>query len=371
MGLGKGDFHLKGCRLEGSQSWGSVRLAAIIRDEIREDLRLAEQGIEGVRQVRSTYRSARYQAYMPQGMVVQWNPNGAAVSTEQTHMGKYGTLAHGSLWKRLSNTELAFLPQNLAIEGFLVRHFKGPEIAWLDYRREVRRGNLGIRYERSMQGWLLKGLEEALARFEFAPDQVGSALFLDEELINCLVTPHPQDYARLHESLLLDHYPEYLINYGFLRSDKSSSFPLATHEVRDLESLEREFQAAKQRTAEEQMGSLEDLLARTLDVETLYTTDTFRLERFVSEIEGRGNFAGERILREDGTLEYLKLFRLSRAQSRRLHLLSNLAAQDWDLKKAAPALKLTDQYEVARSLAEADLGYLLNPELYGRVGVKP
>ena len=97
-------------------------------------------------------------------------------------------------------------------------------------------------------------------------------------------------------------------------------------------------------------------------------TELFELERFVTELErGGNNFAGEAIRRKDGTLEYLKLYRLNRSQTRRLYLLSTLAKVHWNFSAAAEVLHFEDKDEVAQALIEADLGYLLNPGLYGHL----
>jgi hypothetical protein len=358
-------FHLNGCRLEVAQTWGSVRLVAIVREQVREDLRLASQPF-AFHRVKSTYRRADFTSYMPQAIVVNWNRDGTATATAETHLGEHGHLAFGKLWKRTGPGQLAFLPNALAIEGFMVRHFKGPDVAWLDYRREVRRGSLGYRVERMVPGWILKGLREALSIFEFVPGQVGMALFVDEELSGCFVTPHPEDYARLHESLLVDQFADHLIHYGFLRYAKTEKLSLHLPAIADLSSLAAEFTRAAALERDVERYRLAEIEGRELDAQTVYTTEVFSLQRFVTHLREADNFAGEVILRHDGTLEYLKLFRLSRGQTRRLRLLSTLARHNWDFERAAPDLRVRTREDVARSFVEADLGYLLNPGLWGQ-----
>jgi hypothetical protein len=335
-------------------------MIAVVRDSVKGDLRLASQS-HALRRVRSSYRNATFTSYLPAAMVVHWNRDGTAVATSDTHLGEHGSLAFGKLWKRTAPDQLAFLPNALAIEGFMVRHFKGPDVAWLDYKREVRRGSLGIRVEPSVPGWYLKGMEEALAIFEFAPNQVGTALFLDEELVGCFLTPHPEDYAQLHETLLSDHFADYLVHYGYLRYARQERLPLSTDRIVDLQTLAAEFARAKAARSGQEVSRLAVLEGRELDRQTVYRMGDFSLERFVTRLSESDNFAGEAIVRDDGTLEYLKLFRLSRGQTRRLHLLSTLARHSWSFEAAAPDLKLQTPEDVARSFVEADLGYLLNP----------
>lgn len=353
-------------RLESGQIWGSVRLVPIIRDEFRNDLRLDQSaGTAGRRRVTSSTKNAFYTSYLPQALVVRWDKDGGILYTSRTHLGDSKDLCLGQLWRRGSSTELAFLPQALAIEGFLVRHFRGPDIAWLDYQRAVRHGTLGVRSENSVPGWYVKGLREALRLFEYAPNQVGTALYVDEQLQQVFLTPHPDDYAALHESLLCDHYAEYLVHFGYLRYS-SGALPLDLQKIHDFESLEAEFAATLERAAVDDRSRLEFLSDPAISWEVLYTTELFTLERFVTPPDAQtDSFAGEAIKRIDGSLEYLKLFRLTRAQNRRLHLLSTLAKVNWSFSAAAELLGLSEHREVARALIAADLGYLLNPGLYG------
>jgi DNA invertase Pin-like site-specific DNA recombinase len=72
------------------------------------------------------------------------------------------------------------------------------------------------------------------------------------------------------------------------------------------------------------------------------------------------------ILRADGTVEYLKTYRLSRAQTRRAYLLSQLATHGWNLSITAEALNQTSDELVLR-LENAGFGYLLNNMLREQV----
>ncbi len=74
-----------------------------------------------------------------------------------------------------------------------------------------------------------------------------------------------------------------------------------------------------------------------------------------------GNF-GETITDDAGALVYLKTFRLSAAQTRRGHLLSQLAAHDWDLDATATTLG-TDRPGLALRLDRSGFGHLLRPDI--------
>lgn len=360
-------FDLSGYRFEPAQTWGSVWLVPIVRESpVTDDLRLRAVDNQDD-QVQSTYSRAEFQSYMPRAMVMDWAPDGGVLATAETQIEKKGHVTRGKLWRRRKRTQFCFLPQSLAIEGFLVQHFKGPNIAWLDYQREVRRGNLGYRGETTVPGWFLKGVEEAVRLFEFAPHQVGSALFLDGKLINCFLCPRPKDYAKLHESLLRDCYPSYLVHYGYLREGRAS-FSLDAERVTDPESLAVEFQRALSRTREEEALRLDGLLGRSLDSEKLHKAGPFTVERFIAELDLEGdNYCGEAITRKDGGVEYLKLYHLSRAETRRLFLLQSLSQNDWSFERTAPLVDARTAEGVALKLIACDLGYLVNKGVWGHL----
>ena len=112
------EFELKGLRLEPGQVWGSVRIAAIIRDEVTEDLRLTPREHDSS-WVRSTYPKTDFFSYMPRAFILSWGKDSQAVSTAETHLGKHRPEKLGKLWRRRGKRELAFLPQSLAIDCLL------------------------------------------------------------------------------------------------------------------------------------------------------------------------------------------------------------------------------------------------------------
>ena len=89
----------------------------------------------------------------------------------------------------------------------------------------------------------------------------------------------------------------------------------------------------------------------------------FRLERFLPRFDPEGEcHIGERIVRDDGSLEYLKTFRLSTAQIRRGFLLTQLSEAGWNLTEAAVTLRCTPA-ELVKRIQNAALGYMLKPEV--------
>ncbi|MGE0493730.1 MAG: hypothetical protein AB7S38_31260 [Vulcanimicrobiota bacterium] len=351
-------------RLGVTQVLGSVRLAPVLRQDCPGDLRLGPVGVSEER-VASADGKANYLSYFPHALIARFSQDGSALVPQGTQLGQPSRLCSlGRVYRRTGPGEVAFLPLHVAMEGFLSLHFKGPEIAWPEYVRQVRRRGLGFRLETSASGWVVKGLERALACFEWHPHQVGSLLFVDDEFLAAFVVSHPQDYRKLHRSLLTDFFPEQVLHYGYLRAaeDRVSFGP-----AKNLDELRRELE--RQRSQHHQLNSLraESLVNRPVQAHQVYKLGPFRLQRFCTDLaRGVDNHIGEAILRADGKLEYLKSYRLSEAQSRRAFLLRSLAEADWNLGRAAESLHCVDEEEVARLLIHAGFGYLLNPELVRR-----
>lgn len=76
----------------------------------------------------------------------------------------------------------------------------------------------------------------------------------------------------------------------------------------------------------------------------------------------RENHIGELITDEAGRLTYLKTFRLSENQIRRGHLLTTLAASDWNLNDAAAALGVTEP-GLGLRIEAAGFGHLLRQDI--------
>ncbi|AFE07164.1 hypothetical protein COCOR_06844 [Corallococcus coralloides DSM 2259] len=91
----------------------------------------------------------------------------------------------------------------------------------------------------------------------------------------------------------------------------------------------------------------------------VYEAGPFHLQRFITGLSpSEENHMGEAILRGDGTVEYLKTYRLSAAQTRRAYLLKQLAQGGWSLERTAEHLKTTQDELIVR-LRNAGFGYQL------------
>ena len=250
------------------------------------------------------------------------------------------------------------------MEGFLALHFGGPDVAWTEYSREALTRGLSPRRERSVAGLWIDGLAEALRVFEIHDDQVGVLVFVADALACALVVPHADDYRALHAAVLDDLFGELLRTYALLYpQDIPAHAALDAAGATTLAEL-----AARVARVRADWQAYAELLAaglfeRDVRVEQVRALGRYRLERFVPVFDPELEcHLGERIVRADGELAYLKTFRLSAAQIRRAHLLDQLAEARWHLGDAAARLRTTVP-ELTRRLASAGLDFLLRPSV--------
>jgi hypothetical protein len=362
---------LQGLTLAPSQAWNSVRLVPLVRAGAPGDLRLAKR----------TYREAvmvvsldgelldegvKYVSYVPHGLVVSWSDDGSPAATfganMATHDGKrFGSwvrVAHRMV-KREDRNRLRLLPLHVAMEGFLALHYGGPDVAWAEYSRQAISRGLDPRWESAVSGRAIQGLEDALRVFEIHEDQVGVLVFVADELASAFVVSHPDDYRELHRSLLEDFYGELMYQYGLYGTSGHMEAGLDTSGVRSLDDLERALGSMRAAWADFHAYMAAGVFDRALASTRVYRCGPFQLQRFSTDLDPRGeNHIGEAIVRADGTVEYLKTFRLSAAQTRRAFLLNNLAAHNWNLDATASGLGQSRD-ELVRRLEKAHFGYLL------------
>jgi hypothetical protein len=137
--------------------------------------------------------------------------------------------------------------------------------------------------------------------------------------------------------------------------------------VKTLADLRRSVTQMRTDWAEFQGFMAEGLLGRTLTSGIVYTTNSFFLQRFITDLDPHAeNYIGEAIIRENGELEYLKTYCLSASQTKRVYLLSQLAEHNWNLAVTAAALKTTLD-ELVKRLEKSGFGYLINQQVRERV----
>lgn len=370
---------LTGLRTGSPQAMGAVRLVPILRDDAPGDLRIGLRsygpsiGIVGV-DTQPLGRGTQYLSYIPHGLVVSYTADGSSAALG-ARLGD-GERAGGSIVKlhhRMVKSELAdddgprrfrLLPLHLAMEGFLALRFNGPEVLWSEYSDHARRFGLSPRVERSVRGVWIRGLEQAVATFEIHPRQVGVLCFVAEALASAFVVSHPDDYRKLHTSLLEDFYEHLLYQYALFHPElPRAESRVDVDAVATLADLEREVERVRRDWADYVSLMARGLFDRPITVERIRALDPFVLERFLPEFDPNEEcFIGERIVRKDGTLEYLKTFRLSQAQIRRAYLLEMLAKSDWHLDTACDLLACSKE-DLLKRMVNAGFEYLLKPHL--------
>ncbi|OUL32128.1 hypothetical protein [Nostoc sp. 106C] len=373
------DISLKGLEIAPSQIRGAVRIVPLLRREVRGDLRLVRRGYnEDITIVSLEGKTAeagmKYYSYVPHGLVISWSEDGNPIATfggqmlkpdgKRLDCGCASVRLMHRMAKRESKNQLRFLPLHLAMEGFLSLFFSGPDIAWSEYSKYALSHGLGSRSEMSFSGHYIAGLEDALRVFEIHPRQVGVLVFVAETLASAFVVPTPEDYRALHTSLLEDFYGELIYEYS-LMFDTPFPMDLSVNEskINSLADLRSAIAKMRFDWASFQGFMAEGLLQRQLRSQIVYTAGPFVLQRFITNLLPKEeNHIGEAIVRENGELEYLKTYRLSAAQTRRVYLLSQLDLYNWNLDATAKALGNTREEFVLR-LETSGFGYLMNQQV--------
>lgn len=362
---------LRGLAVAPSQVWNGIRLVPLVRANAPGDLRLAKRRYSESAMVVSldgelAGNGDNYVSYVPHGLVVSWSDDGSPAATFGTNLASRDGKRFGScvrvahrMVKREDKSRLRLLPLHLAMEGFLDLHFGGPDVAWSEYSKQALSSRLSPRWERSVGGRAIHGLEDALRVFEIHEGQVGVLVFVADALASAFVVSHPDDYRELHCTLLEDFYGELMVHYGLdgIAGHIDASFE--ADPIRSLDDLERALDRARSDWADFQAYMASAIFDRPLEAEKIYRCGPFQLQRFATDLDVKGeNHIGEAIVRADGTIEYLKTYRLSAAQSRRAFLLRHLAAHNWNLDATAAALRQSKDDLVER-LEKAGFGYLL------------
>ncbi len=374
------DISLKGLEIAPSQIRGAVRIVPLLRRNVSSDLRLMKRSYHEDLSIVSLEKDFKYYSYIPHGLVMSWTDDGSPVAAlggqiqqskpnkKQANFGDITVRLMHRMSKRESKNQLRFLPLHLAMEGFLSMFFSGPSIAWSEYSKYALAYGLGSRYENAVEGRFISRLEDALRVFEIYPQQVGVLVFVAEALASAFVVPTPADYRLLHTSLLEDFYGELIYQYASLYD---TTFPMDVSinesEINSLTSLRLAVEKMRNDWASFQGFMAEGILGRQLQSKIVYEAGPFRLQRFITDIQLKEeNHIGEAITRENGELEYLKTFRLSSAQTKRVYLLSKLAEHNWNINATAKALG-NNYDEFVYRLERAGFAYLLNQKIREQV----
>jgi hypothetical protein len=369
-----GGIDLAGLTSAPAQTWGAVRLVPLLRQDPITDLRLHARLYDSEEEsvVAIAPRKA-YVSLIPHAFVATWTTDATPVAAYGTQLCEpAGADPEGMrlpfrrrMARREERQRLRFLPLHLALEGYLALQLGGPPIAWQEWTRHAVTRGLSPRVETSYTGAAVAGLDDALRRFEIHPDQCGVLLYVAGALAAAFVVPHPDDYRSLHPTLLRDLYGEQIFQYAAnLPPDPSDhGVRLDDTHVATLAGLRERITQARADWAHEQAFPAAGLLAgERLAFTPVQRMSRFTLARFLPPFDPAvENHIGEAITDDTGRLAYLKTFRLSAAQTRRGHLLSQLGKHDWNLDATAAALN-TSRDDLVRRLNRAGFGHLLRPD---------
>jgi hypothetical protein len=177
-----------------------------------------------------------------------------------------------------------------------------------------------------------------------------------------------------------EEYPEHVLYHGLYGAAPPLGVTARRDRVANLDDLAGALEDLRRRWAESEGLLLEGLRGAPLSVEEVRRFGPFRLQRFHTCEGGAGAGAlglsatgdghiGEAIVRDDGALEYIKTYRLSRAQAKRAYLLQVLSEREWDLERVAGFFQQSRE-EVVQRLAQAGFGYLLKPGVLAAAGAR-
>lgn len=359
-----------GLRAAPSQAVGTVRLVPLVRDEPIEGLCLYAVPTHADLTVVQLDPRTSYTAYVPHGLVAALPGHEHASAGTQLVRPRAAPqdVFRVQVTKRLARREgegrLRLLPQHLALDAYLSVGFAGPDVVWPEYSRQVLSRGLSPRSERVHRGRDVPGLADALRVFERYPGQVGVLVFVADAFAGAFVTPRPEDYRRLHRTLLEDMYGELLVQYAVLHPEVAALWGrIDGAAVASLDALAGALEGLRRDWSAFAGLMASGLMAAELDVQTVQRLGGFRLQRFLPSFHPHAeNHVGEAIVDGAGRLAYLQTFRLSAAQARRGRLLSTLVAEGWDLDATAAALGVTRDELFAR-LRNNGLGHLLKAHL--------
>jgi hypothetical protein len=374
---------LSGLTPRAAQCWRGVRLVPLVRTKAVPHLRIArvrtDEELTITRLSAHTAHPERELAFVsivPHAFVVGWGEDaeaevnqGVAFVRERDghrfHTGGCSIAVKLRMARRASDKSLRFVPQQLAVEGLLSLFFAGPDVASRDWSERLLRRGLDPRVERAVSGRSMEHLADALRVFEILEDQCGMLLFFKDVLFGSFVAPTHEDYRAVHDSLVLDLFPAELLEYAAYDAPVFKT-TVNSQGVRTIADL-RAALAAQERAWAEWYSHMASGLIRDAMISGVYSMDGYRLERFVTTLARKGeHHAGERIVARDGTLAYLKSYRLGAQQARRAYLLKQLGANGWDLERAAVDSRLTE-LQFVDELRRAGFEWMLGSKVLDQI----
>lgn len=362
------NISLSGLTVAPPQLWKNVRLYPVLREQQKPGLRFAIDDYDSELGVVKVDNSHSYIGYIPHGLIVAWENGGPQV----TYGGAFGqggkrrkpslVRMHHRMAKKRSN-QLRVLPLHFAMEGFLNLQLGVPEIAWSQYSKEFKRHGFTSASSSALPGVAISGMSEAVRLFEIYENQVGTLVFISDALAGAFIYSNPQDYRSLHDTLVRNFYTDLFSYYGCYGFAGNMEISLKRDGVSTLADLESAVDDVYREWEDVAAILTADLFDSEMEGQQVNKVGPYQLSRFMTSLKvDEENHLGEVITNQDGEIEYLSTYRLSKRQTRRAYLLKQLADNDWNLEQAATAVGQTED-QFIMSLERQGFGYILNPEV--------
>ncbi|MCP3926466.1 MAG: hypothetical protein GY714_28225 [Desulfobacterales bacterium] len=363
-------INLKGLTLASAQTYGNVRMIPLIRNKIRGDLRIGLKSYDEDYSVVDLNDKTKYTSYIPHGFIVNWDNNGSPICSFGTELYRKNIRKDNKvrvkkrMVKKIDKNKLRLLPLHLSMEYYLAQHFFGSDIIWDEYSKDFTKYGLGSRSEFTYSGSDIYGLEKALKVFEINENQVGVLLYIADAFTSAFIVSHPNDYRKLHNSLVEDFYCDLIQHYNYLYKELPDMFPkIDDSNINSINDLRKALDNSRSDLKDFYNYTASNLLDCYVESKNIYKMGTFNLYNFITYLDEQNeNHIGECIYREDGEIEYLKTYRLDKDQTNRIKLLKTLDKYDWNLRDTARSMNQSKN-SLIQYIDKLGFGYILKPDI--------
>jgi hypothetical protein len=365
-----GRLALKGVRALPPQALGVMSLVPLAREHPIGDLRLCPIEVLPVGERKLPGAPEHVTHFIPHGVVTGWGERGrpmvaAGTTCLATRRGgrtltapPRETLIDCAISRRDGGDGVRLLPLHLTLEGLLYACLGLPPETWSRYAESSR-----ARAERNPRAPRGAALDAALRTFEPHPGQCGLLLYAADTLVFALVAPCPDDYDRMHRSVVADllagtfefyarQHPA-SVNGPWFRAE----IPGAA--VRTLDDLRKAIRLSRRGSFAAEQALSDGLVNAEPVVRSSETAGDWAVRRFTSALVPKAqNFVGEAIVGPRGATAWLTLHRLSDGYTRRAWALASLASANWNLTRLAAEWRGTPA-EAETQLREAGFRHVL------------
>ena len=349
------------------QLLGAITLVPVIKNTLNSSLRVKREMLDNPHQQVQLDEHSAYRSYIPHGFVFDYG------STEKKHSEKKLEKEPLRLVQRITGKKkkakkIRVLPFHMAMEGFLSIAFSPPKTAHAELSDFARKHGLGFRCEWSCDSSQIPGLHRAMQIFEIHEKQVGMLLFVNNSLSSSFIVSHPDDYRKLHFTLLQDSYSELIAHYSELPaaeldySISISDHSAAVKKITSIDALERSYREACRLRDQYVRDLTKSLFNKPIRQKPLFKLSGASLFSFHNDLKNcLGSdeaHIGEALI-EKGKIQYLKSYRLSSKQLEKGAFLQILEESNWSPQAVRWKLNL-DKNAWQRKIQKLGLSYLFN-----------